>query len=243
MHDSMLKLLAKAGGTGSRSLSCWNACLVRCHVVGAVRGVSLAPGSSLAEGGHMEKLRRSSVSILPNQTNPALGSCLVGVKGRPWSCPRGCVAALLLLAVAATAMGPPRGMLRLAQIALQSYHPKFITDCAKDIKRSAAHMGVHAGGVVPLPTKTTKISMRNSPFVHSKSIAQFQKNTHKRLIELYGESTVGQDATNVVHFLRYLEHTILMVHPGCSARIKLFSSERLPSQGGSTPSGSSTGVR
>ena len=31
----------------------------------------------------------------------------------------------------------------------------------------------------------------------------------------------------MVHFLRYLEHTILVVHPGCSARVKLYSDELL----------------
>ena len=116
-------------------------------------------------------------------------------------------------------------MLRLAQIALRSYHPKFITDCAHDIQRSATAMGVTTSGTVPLPTAKRKFSVLRSPFVHSKSISQYQHDTHKRLIELYGESTVGQDATSAVHFLRYLEHTIRALHPGCSARIKLFSSE------------------
>jgi small subunit ribosomal protein S10 len=122
-------------------------------------------------------------------------------------------------------MPPPRGLTRLAQIALRSHHQKFIGDAARDIQRSASKMGLQLSGTIPLPTKKRKISLLRSPFVNSKSISQFQHDTHKRLIEVYGESTTGQDATNAVHFLRYLEHTILQVHPGCSARIKLFSEE------------------
>jgi small subunit ribosomal protein S10 len=116
---------------------------------------------------------------------------------------------------------------RLAQLHLRSYHPKYLTDAVNDIRRSAEKMNIKLGGTVPLPTDKMKFSVNRSPFVHSKSKLQFQKDTHKRLIEIYGDSTTGQDATNVVHFLRYLEHTILVLHPGCSARVKLYSSEKL----------------
>ena len=116
---------------------------------------------------------------------------------------------------------------RLAQLYLRSYHPKYVTDAVNDIRRSAEKMNIKLGGTVPLPTDKMKFSVNRSPFVHSKSKLQFQKDTHKRLIEIYGDSTTGQDATNVVHFLRYLEHTILVLHPGCSARVKLYSSEKL----------------
>ena len=53
----------------------------------------------------------------------------------------------------------------------------------------------------------------------------YQHDTHMRLIELYGENATGQDGTNVVHFLRYLEHTILQLHPACSTRVTLYSDE------------------
>ena len=53
-----------------------------------------------------------------------------------------------------------------------------------------------------------------------------RNNRLKRLIELRGESTTGQDASRVVHFLRYLEHTIMILHPGCSTRVTLYSQEK-----------------
>ena len=122
-------------------------------------------------------------------------------------------------------MPPPRGLLRLAQIRFTSYHPKFVTDCGNDVYQSATQMGLQTSGIVPLPTHSRKYSVLKSPFKYKKAWHQYQHDTHKRLIELYGKSTTGQEATSVVHFLRYLEHTILVLHPACSARILLFSDE------------------
>ena len=54
---------------------------------------------------------------------------------------------------------------------------------------------------------------------------QFERLTHNRLIEFYGQSTVSPDATKIVSFLRYFEHSILEANPGASAKITLFSDE------------------
>ena len=117
------------------------------------------------------------------------------------------------------------GLARLAQIHLRSYHPKFIMDACHDIRSSAAQMGVRTSGIIPLPTHKRKYALLKSAFVHKQAIRHAGYFTHKRLIELYGESTIGQDATDVVHFLRYLEHTILMLHPSVSSRVTLYSHE------------------
>ena len=122
-------------------------------------------------------------------------------------------------------MGLRGATVRLAQIHLRSYHPKFIMDACKDIKSSAAHMGIQSSGIIPLPTHKRKYTVLKAPFVYSKARSQIQHDTHKRLIELYGESSTGPDATACVHFLRYLEHDIMQVHPGISVRVTLFSDE------------------
>ena len=119
----------------------------------------------------------------------------------------------------------PKDMVRLAQIKVHSYHKKFISDGCADIASSARQMGLRVSGTIPLPTKTKLFSVLRGPFVDKKSQVQFHHSTHKRLIELFGKSTTGQDASTCVHFLRYLEHTILQVHPGISVRVTLFSDE------------------
>ena len=123
--------------------------------------------------------------------------------------------------------GANKGLARLAQIALRSHHQKFIKDVANDITRSATSMGISISGTVPLPTKKSRWVVPRSPFVNSRSQEHYQMNTHKRLIELYGESAGGRDGTAVVHFLRYLEHTIMPLHPSTRVRVTLFSNEEL----------------
>ena len=64
----------------------------------------------------------------------------------------------------------------------------------------------------------------------------------KRLIELYGATPAGKDGSAVVHFLRYLEHTIMPLHPATRLRVILFSDEKLlpqdvPGGGGALESG------
>ena len=126
----------------------------------------------------------------------------------------------------------PRGLIKLAQIKVHSYHKKFISDGVSDICASATQMGLKTGGVVPLPTKTRLITILKGPFVDRNALQQHHHSTHKRLVELYGESTTGPDATRCVHFLRYLEHTIMQLHPGISVRVTLFSDEVPEAQGG-----------
>ena len=128
-------------------------------------------------------------------------------------------------AAAASMVPPPKGLIRLAQIKVQAYHPKFITDGCMDILRSAATMGLKTSGSIALPAKRRLFTFLKGPFVDKKAMRHHHHSTHKRLIELYGESTLGQDATTTVHFLRYLEHDIMQVHPGISVRITLFSDE------------------
>ena len=124
-------------------------------------------------------------------------------------------------------MPRPKGLLRLASVAVRSYHKKFIADATADIQASAKTMGLTTSGTIPLPTSTYRFSMNSSHFVFKKAQEQFQQDTHKRLIEFYGASTTGQDATSVVHFMRYLEHNILRRHPGCGAKVILYSDEKL----------------
>ena len=56
---------------------------------------------------------------------------------------------------------------------------------------------------------------------------QFERRTHTRLIEFYGEGVASHDATKVVTFLRYLEQTILPAHSTARARVMLYSDERV----------------
>ena len=129
------------------------------------------------------------------------------------------------------AASPAARSTKLAALALRAYHPKFVADAVNDVRTSATKMGIQMSGTIFLPTKKRKLyDVKRSPHVHSKSVIHYQMDTHKRLIEFYGDGHMGQDASNVVHFLRYLEHTILQLHPGCMVRTILYSDEAVDRQ-------------
>uniref|UniRef100_A0A6T8B651 Small ribosomal subunit protein uS10 domain-containing protein n=1 Tax=Prymnesium polylepis TaxID=72548 RepID=A0A6T8B651_9EUKA len=116
---------------------------------------------------------------------------------------------------------------RLAQLNLRGMVKVLLEDVCADVLRSAKTMGVQTSGIIRLPTKTTKYSVLRSPFVNKGAQDQFETKQHGRLIEVYGAGPVSEDATKVVNFMRYLEHTVLPAHRGAArARIMLFSDEK-----------------
>eukprot|EP00966_Prymnesium_polylepis_P145734 3366429-Prymnesium_polylepis.1 len=145
---------------------------------------------------------------------------------------------------------------RLAQLNLRGMVKVLLEDVCADVLRSAKTMGVQTSGIIRLPTKTTKYSVLRSPFVNKGAQdqvrrhggappasrrtprrspplssacrpSQFETKQHGRLIEVYGAGPVSEDATKVVNFMRYLEHTVLPAHRGAArARIMLFSDEK-----------------
>ena len=116
---------------------------------------------------------------------------------------------------------------RLCQIQWKAWAKVAAEETGADIKRSADAMGLRSSGIIRLPTRRTLWSVMRGPFVHKKSMQQYERRTHNRLIEFYGESSVSTDATKMVHFLRYFEHTILEANPGSRAKVTLFSDELL----------------
>ena len=130
---------------------------------------------------------------------------------------------------------------RLAAISLRAWHPKWVIDAANGVRQSATQMGIKMSGTIHLPTRSRKaLKVLKSPHVHSKHmrLIQYQQDTHKRLIQFYGDGHTGQrgaaaacaSETKVVHFLRYLQHTILILHPGCWSRVILYSDECIEKQ-------------
>ena len=66
-----------------------------------------------------------------------------------------------------------------------------------------------------------------SPFVHRKAIDQFERREHNRVIVFYGKEQIGDDSTKIVHFLRFMESTIIPAHAGARAKVTLYTEETL----------------
>ena len=74
------------------------------------------------------------------------------------------------------------------KIRLKSYDQKLIDDAAKRIVDSVVKTGAEIVGPVPLPTKKEIFTVLRSPHVNKTSREQFERRTHKRLIEIVNPS-------------------------------------------------------
>jgi len=117
------------------------------------------------------------------------------------------------------------GRVRLAQVQLRGWIKNIVEDVTKDIIFSAKHIGVDVGGVARLPTRRTRWWLPRSPFVHRKAIDQFERLEHNRVLVFYGSEQIGADSTKIVHFLRFMEQTIIPAHAGARAKITLYTEE------------------
>lgn len=70
------------------------------------------------------------------------------------------------------------------KIRLKAYDHRLIDQSAKKIVESVEKSGAVARGPIPLPTKKEVFTILRSPHVNKDSREQFERRTHKRLIEI-----------------------------------------------------------
>ena len=119
------------------------------------------------------------------------------------------------------------GLQRLATVQLKSWVKHALEQCTDDVLRSAAQMDIQTSNVIRLPMRVRRWTVMRNPFVNKSAMDQFERRELNRLIEIYGSGPIGHDATKVVHFMRYLEHTLLPAHAAARAKITLYANERL----------------
>ncbi len=76
----------------------------------------------------------------------------------------------------------------LIRIRLKAYDHQLIDQAAERIIETATRTGARVSGPVPLPTKTEIITILRSPHVNKDSREQFERRTHKRLIDILNPS-------------------------------------------------------
>lgn len=78
------------------------------------------------------------------------------------------------------------------RITLKSYDHTLIDLTAEKIVETANRTGATVSGPIPLPTEKEIITILRSPHKYKDSREQFEKRTHKRLIDIYnaGNKTV-----------------------------------------------------
>ena len=83
------------------------------------------------------------------------------------------------------------------RIKLVSYDHRLIDDAAKKFVDAAKKTGAKVSGPIPLPTEKEVFTIIRSPHKHKDSREQFERRTHKRLIDIV--STTPKTMDTLVH--------------------------------------------
>jgi small subunit ribosomal protein S10 len=83
------------------------------------------------------------------------------------------------------------------RIKLISYDHRLIDESAKKIVEAAKKAGAEVAGPIPLPTEREVFTIIRSPHKHKDSREQFERRTHKRLIDI--KSTTPKTMDALVH--------------------------------------------
>jgi small subunit ribosomal protein S10 len=77
---------------------------------------------------------------------------------------------------------------------LKSYDHRLIDQSAKKIVDSVVRTGAVVNGPIPLPTKKEIFTVLRSPHVNKTAREQFERRTHKRLIQIVNPNAKTIDA-------------------------------------------------
>ena len=80
------------------------------------------------------------------------------------------------------------------KIRLKSYDHRLLDQSAKKIVESVKKTGSKVNGPIPLPTEKEVFTILRSVFVNKDSREQFERRTHKRLIEIVNPNSQTLDA-------------------------------------------------
>ena len=75
-------------------------------------------------------------------------------------------------------------MANMIRIRLKAYDHQLIDSTAEKIVESAKRNGAQVSGPIPLPTKKEVVTILRAVHKYKDSRAQFERRTHKRLIDI-----------------------------------------------------------
>ena len=80
------------------------------------------------------------------------------------------------------------------RIKLKSYEPTLIDQSAERIVEAAKRTGARVSGPIPLPTEKEIVTILRATHKYKDSREQFERRTHKRLIDIINASPKTVDA-------------------------------------------------
>lgn len=90
----------------------------------------------------------------------------------------------LILSFIAPQRLPPTHGITVCNLHMRGYLPQQLDFYCDFAQRAAYHLGMPCSGIVRLPTQTSHWTVIRSPFVHKKSQENFERKTHKRLLQI-----------------------------------------------------------
>ena len=73
---------------------------------------------------------------------------------------------------------------KMIRLRLKAYDPQLIAAAAEKLVETAKRTDAKVSGPIPLPTKTEKITILRAVHKYKDSREQFERRTHKRLIDI-----------------------------------------------------------
>lgn len=83
---------------------------------------------------------------------------------------------------------------QVIRIRLKSYDHRLLDQSAKKIVDTAKKTGAQVSGPIPLPTEKEIFTILRSPHIYKDSREQFERRTHKRLIDIINPSPLTIDS-------------------------------------------------
>ncbi|MDP3130887.1 MAG: 30S ribosomal protein S10 [Bacillota bacterium] len=83
---------------------------------------------------------------------------------------------------------------QVIRIRLKSYDHRLLDQSAKKIVDTAKKTGATVSGPIPLPTEKEIFTILRSPHIYKDSREQFERRTHKRLIDIVNPSPLTIDS-------------------------------------------------
>ena len=80
------------------------------------------------------------------------------------------------------------------RIKLKSYEHNLVDQSAQRIVETAKRTGARVSGPIPLPTEKEIVTILRSPHKYKDSREQFERRTHKRLIDIVNPNPKTVDA-------------------------------------------------
>ena len=72
------------------------------------------------------------------------------------------------------------------RIRMQAYDHRVLDQAVAEIVGTARSTGSDVVGPIPLPTRVERFTVNRSPHVDKKSMDQFERRTHKRMLDIVG---------------------------------------------------------